>query len=172
MITVDRHCATSIPGVFSGGDMVPSGRTLAESIGHGRRAAVAIEAYLEKRELPAAEKQAKASLDKLNTYYYEPVPQQKEARQGSEKRPQDFREVFATLSEEEAVREARRCFSCGRCFQCDTCYGVCPDNAICKGREAKDSENGLAFDYNYCKGCGLCARECPCGFLQMVPEER
>jgi 2-oxoacid:acceptor oxidoreductase delta subunit (pyruvate/2-ketoisovalerate family) len=65
-----------------------------------------------------------------------------------------------------AAYEARRCMSCGNCFECDNCFGVCPDNAIVKpGGDVK-----LAFKYDYCKGCGLCASECPCGAIEMVPE--
>jgi 2-oxoacid:acceptor oxidoreductase delta subunit (pyruvate/2-ketoisovalerate family) len=44
---------------------------------------------------------------------------------------------------------------------------VCPDNAVLKLASAGDYE----FDYDYCKGCGICAHECPCGAIDMVPEE-
>ena len=45
-------------------------------------------------------------------------------------------------------------------------YGVCPDNAVVK------LGPGLRFEFNYdfCKGCGLCVAECPCGAIEMVPE--
>ncbi|MCZ4513623.1 4Fe-4S binding protein, partial [Streptomyces sp. ActVer] len=51
--------------------------------------------------------------------------------------------------------------------ECDNCYGVCPDNAITKLGPGK----GFAIDLDYCKGCGLCAAECPSGAIDMVPEE-
>jgi Pyruvate/2-oxoacid:ferredoxin oxidoreductase delta subunit len=46
------------------------------------------------------------------------------------------------------------------------CYGVCPDNAVIK------LGPGMGFEFNldYCKGCGICAQECPCGAIQMTPE--
>ena len=66
-----------------------------------------------------------------------------------------------------ALFEARRCMSCGNCFQCDNCFGVCPDNVVMKVDEA----HGYRFDYDFCKGCGLCVQECPCGEIEMVPEE-
>jgi 2-oxoacid:acceptor oxidoreductase delta subunit (pyruvate/2-ketoisovalerate family) len=69
------------------------------------------------------------------------------------------------LDEFTALFEARRCMSCGNCFGCDNFYGVCPDNAIIK---LGDSQ--YEIDYDYCKGCGLCAAECPCGAIQMQPE--
>jgi 2-oxoacid:acceptor oxidoreductase delta subunit (pyruvate/2-ketoisovalerate family) len=65
-----------------------------------------------------------------------------------------------------ALYEARRCLSCGNCFECDNCYGVCPDNAVIK----LGPGNRFKFNYDYCKGCGLCATECPCGAIKMIPE--
>jgi 2-oxoacid:acceptor oxidoreductase delta subunit (pyruvate/2-ketoisovalerate family) len=74
--------------------------------------------------------------------------------------------VQGGLTEDTALFEARRCLSCGNCFECDNCYGVCPDNAVIK------LGTGLRFAINldYCKGCGICAAECPCGAIDMVPE--
>jgi 2-oxoacid:acceptor oxidoreductase delta subunit (pyruvate/2-ketoisovalerate family) len=60
----------------------------------------------------------------------------------------------------------RRCMSCGNCFECDNCYGVCPDNAVIKHGPGR----GLDLNYDYCKGCGVCAAECPCGAIRMEPE--
>ncbi len=70
------------------------------------------------------------------------------------------------LAPETALYEARRCMSCGNCFECDNCFGFCPDNAIVKlGRG-----NGFAVDLDYCKGCGICAAECPAGAIEMIAE--
>ncbi|HEU5010508.1 MAG TPA: 4Fe-4S binding protein, partial [Gaiellaceae bacterium] len=76
-------------------------------------------------------------------------------------------EVVKGLDETNALYEARRCMSCGNCFSCDNCYGMCPDNAVVK---LGSPDEPYAFDYDYCKGCGLCAAECPCGAIEMVPE--
>jgi len=78
-----------------------------------------------------------------------------------------FDEVVSGLDESNALFEARRCLSCGNCFECDNCYGVCPDNAVIKLGPGKRFQ----FNYDYCKGCGICAAECPCGAIRMVPEE-
>ena len=83
------------------------------------------------------------------------------------RRQSTFDEVVVGLTEENAVFEARRCLSCGNCFGCDNCFAVCPDNAVLKLTSAGDYE----VDYDYCKGCGICAHECPCGAIDMVPEE-
>lgn len=65
------------------------------------------------------------------------------------------------LDESNALFEARRCLSCGNC------YGVCQDNAVIKLGPGK----GFDFNYEYCKGCGICVAECPCEAIKMVPEE-
>jgi Pyruvate/2-oxoacid:ferredoxin oxidoreductase delta subunit len=74
--------------------------------------------------------------------------------------------VHTGLDADSALFEARRCLSCGNCFECDNCYGICPDNAITKLGVGKRFE----FKYDYCKGCGMCAAECPCGAIAMTPE--
>ena len=84
------------------------------------------------------------------------------------RRTSTFDEVVHGLTEENALFEARRCMSCGNCFECDTCYGVCPDNAIIKLGVGKRFE----IKYDYCKGCGICANECPCGAIEMVPDPK
>lgn len=82
------------------------------------------------------------------------------------RRQGNFEEVAQGLDGSNALFEARRCLSCGNCFECDNCYGVCPDNAIVKLGQ------GLRFEinYDYCKGCGMCAEECPCGAIRMEME--
>jgi 2-oxoacid:acceptor oxidoreductase delta subunit (pyruvate/2-ketoisovalerate family) len=83
------------------------------------------------------------------------------------RRTSGFAEIVGNLTEESAVFEARRCMSCGNCFECDNCYGVCPDNAVIKLGHGKRFE----FNYDYCKGCGICAAECPCGAIKMEVEQ-
>jgi Pyruvate/2-oxoacid:ferredoxin oxidoreductase delta subunit len=83
------------------------------------------------------------------------------------RRIRTFDEVTGGLDSLTALFEARRCMSCGNCFGCDNCYGVCPDNAVIK---LGTGEYQYEIDYVYCKGCGLCAAECPCGAVKMEPE--
>src|SRR6185503_12304187 len=84
-------------------------------------------------------------------------------------RASTFDEVVGGLDASTALFEARRCLSCGNCFACDNCYGVCPDNAVLK----LDGGGAYAYaiDLDYCKGCGLCAAECPAGAIAMEPEQ-
>jgi MinD superfamily P-loop ATPase len=73
------------------------------------------------------------------------------------RRTTGFAEVVGNLDEGNALFEARRCMSCGNCFECDNCYGVCPDNAVIKLGPGKR----FRFNYDYCKGCGICAVRVP-----------
>ena len=67
---------------------------------------------------------------------------------------------------EQALAETQRCFSCGTCILCDACVVSCPDLAL---RRVADGYEVLA---DYCKGCGLCVKECPTGSMKMVEETR
>ena len=165
-VKVDAMMMTGHPGVFAGGDMVPCERTVTVAAGHGFKAAACMDAYLHKAEYAGASNPELASFDKLNTWYYSDAPKTVQPLLDLIRRQSTFDEVAGGLDESTALFEARRCLSCGNCFECDNCYGVCPDNAIIK------LGAGLRFRFNYdfCKGCGLCAEECPCGAIEMVVE--
>lgn len=166
-VVVDERMMTSVPGIFAGGDVVPGDRNVTVAIGHGKRAAKAMDAWL-RGEMPGEKAPADpATFEKLNTWYYADAPQKIRPQLDIVRRQTTFEEVLEGLTEENALFEARRCMSCGNCFECDNCYGVCPDNAVVKlgpGRKFR-------FNYDYCKGCGICANECPCGAIEMVRED-
>ena len=166
-VVVDERMMTSVPGIFAGGDVVPGDRNVTVAIGHGMRAAKAMDAWL-RGEMPGEKAPADpATFEKLNTWYYADAPQKIRPQLDIVRRQTTFEEVLEGLTEENALFEARRCMSCGNCFECDNCYGVCPDNAVVKlgpGRKFR-------FNYDYCKGCGICANECPCGAIEMVRED-
>ena len=52
-----------------------------------------------------------------------------------------------------------------KCTNCLLCWFYCPDGSIVRGDKI------VEIHYDYCKGCGVCAAECPCGAIRMVPEE-
>ena len=166
VVKVGHNMMTGRPGVFAGGDMAPSERTVTVAVGHGKKAARHIDAWLRGAELQATPKHGLASFDRLNTWYYEDAPATVRPMLEAARRIDSFSEVQGGLDETNALYEARRCLSCGNCFECDNCYGVCPDNAVIKLGPGKR----FSIDYDYCKGCGLCAAECPCGAIEMVPE--
>jgi 2-oxoacid:acceptor oxidoreductase delta subunit (pyruvate/2-ketoisovalerate family) len=166
VVEVGPDLMTGYPGIFAGGDMVPSERTVTVAIGHGKKAARNIDAYLRDSAYEAPAKHGLAAPEQLNTWYYADAPATVRPQLEAARRITTFDEVTGGLDESTALFEARRCMSCGNCFGCDNCYGVCPDNAIIK---LADGEYDV--DYDYCKGCGLCATECPCGAIEMQPEQ-
>jgi 2-oxoacid:acceptor oxidoreductase delta subunit (pyruvate/2-ketoisovalerate family) len=167
VVQVGPTMMTGHPGIFAGGDMVPAERTVTVAIGHGKKAARHIDAWLRGRNLEAPAKHALASFDRLNPWYYADAPRSLQPKLDAARRSSTFEEVVGGLEATTALFEARRCLSCGDCFSCDNCYGVCPDNAVIKLGPEKQYE----IDLDFCKGCGLCAAECPCGAIEMVPEQ-
>ncbi len=166
-VQVAPNMMTGHPGIFAGGDMVPSERTVTVAVGHGKKAARHIDAWLQGSSYIPAEKHELAEYGKLNTWYYSDADKTVRPMLDVIRRQTSFDEVQGGLDETTALFEARRCLSCGNCFECDNCYGVCPDNAVIKLGAGK----GFQFNYDYCKGCGLCVAECPCGAIKMEPEE-
>jgi Pyruvate/2-oxoacid:ferredoxin oxidoreductase delta subunit len=168
VVKVAQNMMTGHEGIFAGGDMVPAERTVTVAIGHGKLAARHIDAWLRGERRTAPPEPELAGFDKLNTWYYADAPKTVRPRLDEVRRQSTFDEVVQGLDQSNALFEARRCMSCGSCFACDNCYGVCPDNAVIK----LDPTGSYAYtiDYDFCKGCGLCAQECPCGAIEMVPE--
>ncbi len=165
-VVVGPNMMTGYAGIFAGGDMVPSERTVTVAIGHGKKAARHIDAWLGGGMYAPPEKHEVADFAKLNPWYYSDAPKTVRPVLDIARRTSTFDEVVHGLDETNALFEARRCLSCGNCFECDNCYGVCPDNAVIKLGPGKRFE----FNYDYCKGCGICVSECPCGAIKMVPE--
>ncbi|MGZ5346821.1 MAG: NAD(P)-binding protein [Solirubrobacterales bacterium] len=171
VVQVGPNMMTGHQGIFAGGDMVPAERTVTVGIGHGKQAARHIDGWLRGDAYEPPPEPEIASFDKLNTWYYADAPRAARPRLEIERRRGTFDEVVRGLDTDNALYEARRCMSCGNCFACDNCYGVCPDNAVLKLAEGPEANvNGYLIDLDYCKGCGICVAECPCGAIEMAPE--
>ena len=170
-IDVDSGMMTRLPGLFAGGDAVPAERTVTVAMGHGKKAAANIDAWLRGEIYQKPAKHAEAAFGRLNTWYYADAPHQVRSKLDAARRVDGFAEVVQGLDAETALFEARRCLSCGNCFECDYCYGVCPDNAVIKLGPEEPGDHRYRIDTDFCKGCGLCAAECPCGAIDMVPEQ-
>jgi Pyruvate/2-oxoacid:ferredoxin oxidoreductase delta subunit len=171
LLDVDRGQATSAPGVFAGGDVASMARFVTEAIGMGKRAAHAIDRALRAGErLPEADGAGErvVGLDAIAGFYHPRAARAPERRLDVELRlaGDGEAEVQLGLLPEEALAEAKRCFSCGNCTFCDNCYHYCPDLAV------KRVAGGYAVDADYCKGCGICVRECPTGSMEMLEEAK
>ncbi|MBI5900762.1 MAG: NAD(P)-binding protein [Rhodocyclales bacterium] len=167
VVKVGTDLMTGHPGIFAGGDMVPAERNVTVAVGHGKKAARNIDAWLRGETYAPPPKHEVAQFEKLNPWYYADAPKTVRPMLDIIRRQSTFDEVQGGLDESNALFEARRCLSCGNCFECDNCYGVCPDNAVIKLGPGKRFQ----FNYDYCKGCGVCVAECPCGAIRMEAEE-
>jgi len=165
-IEVNEQMMTGHPGLFAGGDMVPGEQSVSMATGHGKLAARHIDAYLRGIRYVKSPSHPLATFDRLNPWYYTDAEQSKQPVLALARRRASFEEMLGGLDPDTALLEARRCLSCGNCFECDNCYAVCPDNAVIK----LGAGSRFAINYDYCKGCGLCAEECPCGAIDMVKE--
>ena len=156
-------------GIFCGGDIVPADRTVTTAAGHGRTVARSIDAFLAGTTHVPAPSLEPAPFVALNTWYYADAPKTVRPHLEAVRRTSTFDEVVLGLDAETTLFEARRCLSCGSCMACDNCYGMCPDNAVIK----LDPAGSYAYeiDLDHCKGCGICAQECPVGAIRMEPEE-
>jgi NADPH-dependent glutamate synthase beta subunit-like oxidoreductase len=165
-VVVGPDMQTGHPGIFAGGDMVPSARTVTTAIGHGREAARHIHAYLTGQPAATREWPAVAVFDTLRLWYGSLAPRQPQPTLPVADRIATFGEVVGGLDAEDARYEAQRCLSCGTCFECDGCYSACPEQAVIKlgpGRR-------YAYDFDRCTGCAVCWAQCPCGAIAMIPE--
>jgi len=156
-------------GVFSVGDARGDRGTVAEAIGDGRLAAQAARAYVSGAEMPALDTRPELAASELNTAYYEFSPRATVPKLPVAERTFDA-EIEGDIGLAAAMAEAQRCLSCGNCLACDNCWTLCPDSAVIKTRELATDGSHYLFDLDFCKGCGLCAHECPTGFIKMATE--
>jgi NADPH-dependent glutamate synthase beta subunit-like oxidoreductase/Pyruvate/2-oxoacid:ferredoxin oxidoreductase delta subunit len=191
VVTTDPMGKTSDPTVFAGGDIIDIPHTVTHGIGSGKRAALAIDRFLqgisgnhhgldqfrwgERGTISIGRMQGTALFKRrnpspdvaeyegLNAFYFDLRPRMKIHAIPLEKRVTGFQEVIESPSEQETVSEAARCFNCGSCTECGNCYIFCPECAI------KRDPGGYGYyaDMDYCKGCGICVYECPRGAMKM-----
>ena len=191
VVETDNMGHTAAPKFFAGGDIIDIPHTVTHAIGSGKRAAVAIDRFLEGEQCDEGSldrfrwgEKGNVSLGRIkgtmlfprrnpgsevigfkdmNTFYFDHRSRIRPQGIPLEERLQGFQEVIASPSKEEAVAEAQRCFICGSCTECGNCYIFCPECAI------KSDPDGYGYiaDMDYCKGCGICVYECPRGAMRM-----
>jgi len=166
-VQVSASMMTGCPGVFAGGDMVPSERTVTVGTGHGKKAARNIDAWLASAAPANLPKHPLVSFSDLNLWYFGDAARRQQPEAEPQQRIADFGEVLGGLSQVEATYEARRCLSCGNCCECDGCLGACPEDAVIK----LGPGNRYEFDYDRCTGCGACYEQCPVHSIEMNPED-
>jgi len=165
-VQVSTSLMTGCPGVFAGGDMVPSERTVTVGVGHGKKAARHIDAYLRETTVQRPPKHDVATFDALHLWYFGDTARRGQPELELKERVADFGEVVGGLTAEQASYEAHRCLSCGNCFECDGCLGACPEDAVIKLGKG----HRYRFEYDRCTGCGACFEQCPVHAIEMEPE--
>jgi NADPH-dependent glutamate synthase beta subunit-like oxidoreductase len=175
LLKVDAQQATSVERVYAGGDVASLARFVTEAIGMGRRAALEIDRVLRARTSVARGDRAEpaepiVALGAIATAYYGKQGRPTERHLDAAQRLKSELEVQLGFDVDTALAETTRCFSCGSCVFCDNCVNVCPDLAV---RHVNGGANGgYTVLADYCKGCGLCVKECPTGSMKMVEDLR
>jgi 2-oxoacid:acceptor oxidoreductase delta subunit (pyruvate/2-ketoisovalerate family) len=192
IVLTQRDGSAGIKGIFAGGDLTSNQQTVAHAIGSGKKAAMAIDCYVKRKDSEEAIRQALigegpsisifrhlhpgerpmnphvVTFEELNIDYFERSKRLRESKGLIKERIKGFGEVTSTLTEGMALEEAERCFSCGTCNECENCYVFCPDASIIKTGEFLSHQ----VDYDFCKGCGICLSECPRGAISLKEEAR
>ncbi len=172
-ITVDRFGRLGDTMFFAAGDIVQlgSGQPLmvVNAVGDGKRTAFNLDKVV--RGEPLQERMVPldviTDLARMNMTYFPKFARVQQAMLEPVSRRKTQEEVIQAFSEEQAIEESNRCFSCGTCNACDNCYLVCPEPCIVRSVRS----NGLyKILVDYCKGCRVCIEECPTGCLEGVPE--
>jgi NADPH-dependent glutamate synthase beta subunit-like oxidoreductase len=165
-VIVGPDMMTGAPGIFAGGDMVPFERTVTVAVGHGKKAARNIDAWLRGARYQPSPAPPVVGFAMLNLPVFSDADTTPQRELSVAERVEGFAEVLAGLTEPEARREAQRCLSCGNCFECDNCYAACPEDAIIKLGPGKR----YRYDYAKCTGCAVCFEQCPCHAIEMIAE--
>jgi Pyruvate/2-oxoacid:ferredoxin oxidoreductase delta subunit len=156
------------------------GRSMVRQFGAGKRAAMLLDMALRGTD-ETVQSLAVGRLGALSFETYCSMPQGKNIRPlnravrfedlntaGFEKTPRvEPGPPGRRFSTGEAIFSAKRCFHCGICTFCCLCYDYCPDVAIRMDRGERHRE----IDYDHCKGCGICAEECPRGAIGWAKEK-
>ena len=156
---------TDVPGIFAGGDAVPSERTVTIGVGHGKRAARKIDGWLNSNMARRPAPHPIVGFDDLHLWYFGDHERSEQQHLAPDARS-DFGEIVSGLTDEQAHFEAARCLSCGNCFECDGCLGACPEDAVIKLGKG----HRYKFDYEKCTGCATCYEQCPVHAIEMIPE--
>ncbi len=185
-IRTEPSTATTWAGAYAGGDVATGFGTVTAAIGSGKRAAIAIDAMLRGEppgEYPALHRNMHVApravspevvaFEELNLAHLRSEPRPAERHRPVAERLADFAEANPGLDEETVVGEGLRCLSCGTCNRCDNCLNFCPDISILRrGEWAAEYPTYPFYEvyYDYCKGCGICAAECPRRAIAMEEE--
>ena len=144
-IKIDRFGRLGDTMFFAAGDVVQvgSGQPLmvVNAVGDGKRVAFSLDKVLQGQ--PLQERMVPldviTDLARMNMTYFPKFARVQQAMLPPVSRRRTQEEVIQAYSEEQAIDEANRCFSCGTCNACDNCYLVCPEPCIVRSVRASPS---------------------------------
>ncbi len=146
--------------LYPAGDLLTNEGTVTAAIGCGRDMALLLHERFSGEKLysepPAAATVVRS--DRVRLHHFAPHRRHEENVLPFAARKSTFDEVRQGL---EDIEEAKRCLSCGVCNSCDRCVTYCPDGVL------KRVGKNIVFDYDYCKGCGVCVSECSRAVIYM-----
>lgn len=163
---VDR--SFRIPGrekLFGGGDALKVD-LITTAVGHGRRAAESIDAFLKGEPIPESVRREVTKAEKQDLLYFLPAEPAVRVNRHLEVVRGNHDELLEALTPEQVKAESERCMSCGLCFDCKQCVSFCPQEAVLRHRDNPAGEK-VETDYFKCVGCHICSLVCPSGYIQM-----
>jgi NADPH-dependent glutamate synthase beta subunit-like oxidoreductase len=156
--------------IWAGGDDTGPG-IASRAIAQGRLAAESAHAQLRGEPRPGigeihkAVKSGAVKSDYYQSRHRVTVP----CRPGDERLNEPDAEIYATISDEQALGEAQRCMSCGLCFDCELCFMYCNQAGFTR-IEQPSPGHYFVLAMEACEGCGKCIEMCPCGYLEKRDE--
>ena len=129
--------ATSLPGVFAGGDVVTGPATVVDGFAAGKRAAESIDRYLQGADIKTGRDLGPPTALAPSMEEVESKPRAVPETLQPQQRAASFDEIVSTLTEEQALAEAERCLGCGHCAECLECVAKCDAGAIDHNQQDK-----------------------------------
>jgi len=165
-LKVDRYFR--LPGkekVFGGGDAIKVD-LITTAVGHGRKAANSIDAFLKNEALPEQGYRDVTKVQRQDVLYFFHSEQAKRETKKPDNVVGNHDELLVPLTQEQIRAESERCMSCGLCFDCKQCVSFCPQEAVTRLRDNPPGEV-VYTNYSKCVGCHICSLVCPSGYIQM-----
>jgi ferredoxin len=168
---------TGSEGIFAAGDAVTGPATVIEAIGAGKRAAEAIDRYLQgipqPKTPPVPVRHRRLDCLEVPAFRKMTIERPHTPLLGSDRRRITFQQVELGLTEREAREEALRCLRCDICRRCGLCVQICTEKMKVDALQISYFDFGHPAPTDFrvtserCIACGACATNCPNNAMQI-----